>query len=50
MPLSQRFIWIATFQNLILGYKEPKEGFANSIRPFFSVTIFHQYSGQNLGR
>jgi len=39
MPLSQRFIWIATFQNLILGYKEPKEGFANSIRPFSTSNI-----------
>ena len=34
IPLSQRFIWIATFKNLILDYKEPREGFANSIRAF----------------
>ena len=30
------FIWIATFQNLILDYKELKEGFANSIGAFLS--------------
>jgi hypothetical protein len=35
IPLPQVFIWIATFQNLYLDYKELKEGFANSIRAFF---------------
>jgi hypothetical protein len=35
------FIWIATFQSLILDYKELKEGFANSIRPFLPVNSFH---------
>ena len=39
IPLSQMFIWIATFQNLILDYKELKEGFANSIRSFFGDAL-----------
>ena len=34
IPLPQLFIRFATFQNLISDYKELKEGFANSIRPF----------------